>query len=141
MVTIDVMGCQESFAEKIVAKKADYILAVKQNHGSLLDGVMDSFQMLAVDAVEEAIRVTGATLLYLPPYSPDFNLIEKFFSKLKALLRKAPKDPSTTDGRKSATCSTSTPRQPATNGSEHHANVCLLHATLIPSSGASPEKR
>ncbi len=79
MVTIDVMGCQESFAEKIVAKKADYILAVKQNHGSLLDGVMDSFQMLAVDAVEEAIRVTGATLLYLPPYSPDFNLIEKFF--------------------------------------------------------------
>jgi transposase len=41
--------------------------------------------------VEEAIRATGATLLYLPPYSPDFNPIEKFFSKLKALLRKAAK--------------------------------------------------
>jgi transposase len=31
----------------------------------------------------------GATLLYLPPYSPDLNPIEQFFSKLKALLRKA----------------------------------------------------
>ena len=31
----------------------------------------------------------GATLLYLPPYSPDLNPIEKFFSKLKALLRRA----------------------------------------------------
>jgi transposase len=30
-----------------------------------------------------------ATLLYLPPYSPDFNPIEMAFSKLKALLRKA----------------------------------------------------
>ena len=31
------------------------------------------------------------TYTYLPPYSPDFNPIEKFFSKLKALLRKAAK--------------------------------------------------
>ncbi|PWB79252.1 MAG: IS630 family transposase, partial [Methylocystaceae bacterium] len=35
------------------------------------------------------IEAAGATLLYLPPYSPDFNPIEKAFSKLKALLRKA----------------------------------------------------
>jgi predicted transposase YbfD/YdcC len=55
VVTIDAMGCQKSIAEKIVAKKADYILAVKQNQGSLLDGIKDSFQMLAVDAVEEEI--------------------------------------------------------------------------------------
>jgi transposase len=33
--------------------------------------------------------VRGALLLYLPPYSPDFNPIENAFSKLKALLRKA----------------------------------------------------
>ncbi len=39
--------------------------------------------------VREAIEAVGATLLYLPPYSPDFNPIEKAFSKLKALLRKA----------------------------------------------------
>ena len=30
----------------------------------------------------------GASLLYLPPYSPDFNPIENAFAKLKALLRK-----------------------------------------------------
>jgi transposase len=44
-----------------------------------------------VSGVEEAACATGATLLYLPPYSPDFNPIEKFFSKLKALLRRAAK--------------------------------------------------
>jgi hypothetical protein len=37
----------------------------------------------------EAIEAVGARLLYLPPYSPDFNPIEQLFAKLKALLRKA----------------------------------------------------
>ena len=37
----------------------------------------------------QAIEARGATILYLPPYSPDFNPIVMFFSKLKALLRKA----------------------------------------------------
>jgi len=36
-----------------------------------------------------AIESVGATLLFLPPYSPDFNPIEQAFSKLKAHLRKA----------------------------------------------------
>ena len=53
--------------------------------------VLDNLSSHKVSGVEEAIRATGATLLYLPPYSPDFNPIEKFFSKLKALLRKAAK--------------------------------------------------
>ena len=53
--------------------------------------IVDNLSSHKVSGVEEAIRATGATLLYLPPYSPDFNPIEKFFSKLKALLRKAPK--------------------------------------------------
>ena len=35
------------------------------------------------------IEAAGATLMYLPPYSPDFNPIEMAFSKLKAALRKA----------------------------------------------------
>ena len=39
--------------------------------------------------MREAIRATGASLLYLPPYSPDLNPIEQVFAKLKALLRKA----------------------------------------------------
>ena len=40
-------------------------------------------------AVRQAIEATGATLRYLPPYSPDFNPIKNAFSKLKAFLRKA----------------------------------------------------
>jgi hypothetical protein len=39
--------------------------------------------------VRTAIEATGATLRYLPPYSPDLNPIEMAFSKLKALLKKA----------------------------------------------------
>ena len=53
--------------------------------------ILDNLSSHKVSGVEEAIRATGATLLYLPPYSPDFNPIEKFFSKLKSLLRKAAK--------------------------------------------------
>jgi transposase len=37
----------------------------------------------------EAIEARGARLMFLPPYSPDFNPIENAFAKLKALLRKA----------------------------------------------------
>lgn len=37
----------------------------------------------------DAIEATGAQMLFLPPYSPDFNPIENAFSKLKAILRKA----------------------------------------------------
>jgi transposase len=37
----------------------------------------------------DCLANAGATLLYLPPYSPDFNPIENAFAKLKALLRKA----------------------------------------------------
>ena len=40
-------------------------------------------------ADREAIEAAGATLLFLPPYSPDVNPIEQAFSKLKARLRKA----------------------------------------------------
>jgi transposase len=39
--------------------------------------------------VREAIEAAGATLLYLPPYSPDLDPIELAFAKFKALLRKA----------------------------------------------------
>ena len=51
--------------------------------------VMDNLAAHKVAGVREAIRATGASLLYLPPYSPDLNPIEQAFAKLKALLRKA----------------------------------------------------
>ena len=51
--------------------------------------VMDNLASHKVAGVREAIEAAGAELRYLPPYSPDFNPIEQFFAKLKALLRKA----------------------------------------------------
>lgn len=42
-----------------------------------------------VFGVREGIEAVGARILYLPPYSPDFNLIEQVFAKIKALLRTA----------------------------------------------------
>jgi transposase len=53
--------------------------------------ILDNLSSHKVAGVEEAITATGSTVLYLPPYSPDLNPIEKFFSKLKALLCKAAK--------------------------------------------------
>ena len=41
-----------------------------------------------VTGVKEAIEAAGATRVFLPPYSPDFNPIEQVFAKLKAILRK-----------------------------------------------------
>jgi len=38
--------------------------------------------------VGELLRGAGADVLYLPPYSPDLNPIEKLWSKVKAILRK-----------------------------------------------------
>ena len=52
-------------------------------------GVMDNVSTHKVAGVEEAIRAAGASVLYLPSYSPDFNPIEQLFAKFKALLRKA----------------------------------------------------
>ena len=39
--------------------------------------------------VDDMIQAAGAHLLFLPPYSPDFNPIEQVLAKLKVLLRKA----------------------------------------------------
>jgi transposase len=51
--------------------------------------VLDNLASHKVAGVRQAIESAGATLLYLPPYSPDLNPIEKLFAKLKALLRQA----------------------------------------------------
>jgi len=50
--------------------------------------IADNLSSHKVAGVREAIERCGATLVYLPPYSPDLNPIEKAFAKLKALLRK-----------------------------------------------------
>jgi transposase len=51
--------------------------------------ILDNLPAHKGAATRQAIEAVGARLLFLPPYSPDFNPIENAFSKLKALLRKA----------------------------------------------------
>jgi transposase len=51
--------------------------------------VMDNLSSHKVDGVRRLIQHVGAELLYLPPYSPDLNPIEKAWAKLKQLLRAA----------------------------------------------------
>ncbi len=51
--------------------------------------VLDNLAAHKVAGVREAIRAVGASVLYLPPYSPDLNPIEQLFAKLKAMLRSA----------------------------------------------------
>jgi transposase len=53
--------------------------------------ILDNLPAHKVAGVCEAVERAGARLLFLPPYSPDFNPIENAFAKLKALLRKAAK--------------------------------------------------
>jgi transposase len=65
----------------------DQVLVPTLRKGDIV--VMDNLGSHKGAGVRKAIEAAGATLRYLPPYSPDFNPIEKAFSKLKALLRKA----------------------------------------------------
>lgn len=51
--------------------------------------ILDNLGAHKVTGVRAAIEAAGAQVLYLPPYSPDFNPIEQAFAKLKALLRTA----------------------------------------------------
>jgi len=69
----------ETYVEKVLVRE-------------LLPGdivMMDNLSSHKGPAVRAMIEAVGASLFYLPPYSPDFNPIEKAFSKLKAHLRKA----------------------------------------------------
>jgi transposase len=51
--------------------------------------IMDNLSSHKGPCVRQMIEAAGASLRYLPPYSPDFNPIENAFAKVKALLRKA----------------------------------------------------
>src|SRR6202043_3298477 len=49
--------------------------------------ILDNLATHKIRGVREVIEATGARLLYLPPYSPDFNPIEPLWSKIKQILR------------------------------------------------------
>jgi transposase len=65
----------------------DEVLCPQLQAGDVV--VMDNLSSHKVDGVRQRIEKCGAALLYLPPYSPDLNPIEKAWSKLKQLLRTA----------------------------------------------------
>jgi transposase len=69
----------ETYVEKVLVPKLP--------QGTVV--IMDNLSSHKGPRVREMIEAAGATLLYLPPYSPDFNPIENAFAKLKAHLRKA----------------------------------------------------
>jgi len=65
----------------------DHVLCPTLRPGNVV--VMDNLSSHKVTGVRERIEAAGAELLYLPPYSPDLNPIEKAWAKLKHLLRTA----------------------------------------------------
>jgi len=65
----------------------DEVLCPKLRPGDVV--VMDNLSSHKVHGVRKLIQATGAEVLYLPPYSPDLNPIEKAWAKLKQLLRAA----------------------------------------------------
>ena len=65
----------------------EQLLAPTLRRGHII--VVDNLSAHKGERVRELIEARGCELLYLPPYSPDFNPIEEAFSKIKGLLRKA----------------------------------------------------
>lgn len=64
----------------------EHFLAPKLERGQIV--VMDNLSVHKSKRVQRLIEEAGATLLFLPPYSPDMNPIEGAFSKVKSVLRK-----------------------------------------------------
>jgi transposase len=62
-----------------------HVLCPQLKPGQLV--VMDNLGAHKVDGVRELIEKAGASLCYLPPYSPDFNPIEKCWAQVKQKLR------------------------------------------------------
>ena len=90
VVTIDAMGCQREIAGRIVEKKADYVLAVKDNQGLLSEQVKDSFLLLESDAVDEEIDCGhGRVECRRCSVIADLSLIEKAaeWTSLQGLVR------------------------------------------------------
>ncbi len=65
----------------------EQVLAPTLDPGDII--VMDNLGAHKVAGVTEAIEARGAKLIFLPPYSPDLNPIEKCWSKIKTFLRAA----------------------------------------------------
>jgi transposase len=64
----------------------EHFLAPTLKRGQVV--VMDNLQVHKMKRVRELVEGSGAEVLFLPPYSPDFSPIEEAFSKVKGILRR-----------------------------------------------------
>lgn len=84
---IATMTIEEATDADIFLAYVEQVLLPALRPGNVV--VMDNLSSHKVSGVRELIERTGAEVLYLPPYSPDLNPIEKAWAKLKELLRSA----------------------------------------------------
>jgi transposase len=84
---IATMTIEEATDTDIFLAYLDHVLCPQLRPGDLV--VVDNLSSHKVKGVRERIEAAGAELLYLRPYSPGLNPIEKAWSKLKLLLRSA----------------------------------------------------
>jgi transposase len=84
---IATMTIEEATDTDIFLAYLDEVLCPALRPGDVV--VMDNLSAHKVQGVQQRIEAAGAEWLYLPPYSPDLNPIEKAWSKLKQLLRSA----------------------------------------------------
>jgi transposase len=93
---IATMTIEEATDADIFLAYVEQVLSPVLKSGDVV--VMDNLSSHKVDGVRNSIEKAGAELLYLPPYSPDLNPIEKAWAKLKQLLRSAkPRSQNTLD--------------------------------------------
>jgi transposase len=80
------MAVEGATTREVFETYVEYFLAPALRPGQLV--VMDNLGAHRPKRVRELIEDKGCELIYLPPYSPDFNPIEEAFSKVKRILRK-----------------------------------------------------
>jgi transposase len=81
------LAVEGATAREVFETYIEKVLAPTLREGQVV--VMDNLSSHRGSRVRELIEQRGCELIYLPPYSPDFNPIEEAFSKIKGLLRKA----------------------------------------------------
>jgi transposase len=90
-ITVDGIGpclaVEGSTTREVFEAYLEWVLAPQLRPGQVV--VMDNLSAHKGSRVRELVKERGCELLYLPPYSPDFNPIEQAFSKVKGLLRRA----------------------------------------------------
>jgi transposase len=81
------LAVEGSTTREVFETYLEHVLAPSLEPGQMV--VMDNLSSHKGGRVKEIIEERGCELIYLPPYSPDFNPIKQAFSKVKGLMRKA----------------------------------------------------